>query len=279
MAVLHPGKDPGDGAKVFDPAARTAGSRARTDLEPLDDVDRSGRAEVRNEVRAFIHQGAVGRPPGTCDRRHDLGEFSARASRAAANGARLEHGARRQLEGAEGDSAQAVLGVDDLTLLGETHPTVHDARRLCEDSRPRLAAATARCAAAAVKQGEFDPGPVGDLRQGRLGAVEGPPRRRETGFLARVRVPQHHDLPVAPCFHVGPVEGVVEERCESLTRAFQIGDRFKKRCHVEGDGEVGVNQAGGPRQVQHRQGVVGPLRHGDDVRRRSHFHRRPPEPR
>ncbi len=46
---------------------------------------------------------------------------------------------------------------------------------------------------------------------------------------------------------------------------FEIGDRLEQRRHVEGHSAVSIDQTRGMGEVENREGVIGPLRHRNDV--------------
>ena len=265
VPVLHPREDPGNRAQILDPAAGAAGGGPGPYLETLDDVDGGGEAEVAVEVGVVVDQAPEGCLSGGRGGFHSGGPAGPGLVAQGADGARLEDRSGHELEGSQRDPAQAILRVNDLALLGHPQTAANNPRRLGEDAGPRLAAAAARGAAAAVEEGQLDPGIIGGGLKSGLGLVEGPARRGEARLLARVRVAEHDDLPVAACRYMGTVEGIIEQRGESLSGMIQICDSLEQWRHVEGHGTVAADEPRAPGQVQHRQRVVGPLRHGDDV--------------
>ena len=125
---LGPGEDPGDGPEILDAQPRAPGRRARTDVEPLDDIDWRSAPEKSRKLRVLVHQGAKP-PPGLV--RHEGQHLPLRRFHRLRRAAQPmdQRGTGDQLEIPERQEAHPELLVDYLALLGDPQKALHRAGR------------------------------------------------------------------------------------------------------------------------------------------------------
>ena len=270
--VLRPGEDPGDRAKVLDPAgsSRTAG-RAGADLEVLDLVQGRRSFEEGDEIRSFDERPVAGER----DLR-DLGKSLLEAREAArfhrlvpARNGSGQDARREEFQVVEGRPAVGVLGRDHLPLLRDLDPPADRSRGLGQNGRVRRPAAAAHGPAPAVEEAERDAVPPSDFGEGLLRPVEGPSGSQDSPVLAGVRVSQHHLLNSSPRLDVPPVGPISQETVDHAGGAREIVDRLEERDDVEG-GEglppfVDLREAGFFCEKNDGENVALVVRHADDV--------------
>src|SRR5207302_11001973 len=124
---------------------------------------------------------------------------------------RLEHRPERQFQVEAGQAGQAVLRGDDLALLGDLDPAFERPEGLSEDGLVRPAAAPADGASPAMEEAEDGAVLLDDVAELALRPVDLPLRRRDPGVLVRVRVAEHHLLPVTPQLDDAPVGRLAQQ--------------------------------------------------------------------
>src|SRR5215218_9182217 len=215
QADLSPAEAPRDRADAADPRRRARairGTRAEARLGQL--VDRRRGAEEREQRLMLMYQIAVDAERGVAklaprraERLHLL-----RAHRFGPLGELLEQRAgERDLEGSLRDREKAKLLGDDLALLGDLESAVHRAgRQRGERAIHRRSATASDASPSAVEQSKRDTGFGEQLRERLLPLVQRPRRGEDAGILSRIRVPDHHFLPVPARGELTPVDGILE---------------------------------------------------------------------
>jgi hypothetical protein len=140
-----------------------------------------------------------------------------------------EGGRDQRLQVAAGQARGAVLGGDDLALLGDPEGTRDRARRLRPDRLVAGPAAATDRAAAAVEEPQPDAVLAGHLDQRQLGPVERPVGGEVAAVLVAVGVAEHDLLRLAAGADQRPVEGLVEHRLQRRTGGGEVVDGLEQR--------------------------------------------------
>ena len=170
------------------------------------------------------------------------------------------------LERAQRNAAQAVLRVDVLALLGHAQPARDGAARRGEHGFVLRAAAAAHRAAAAVEYRQHHAVPLHRRDERLLRFLQAPARRRDPAVAMAVGVAEHDDLVIAARAQVLAIELVVQQALHDLRRALDVLARLEQRRDVERHGVALRPQVAPLREQQHRQHVIGSVRHAHDVR-------------
>ena len=164
-------------------------TRAATDVEPRERIQRRGQVQERGEPLVLVDQRSVHdtRPVG-----ESLGLGPIPIGHLAIAREGCEHHCRQGLL----ERTQRELGVriplgDDLSLLGEAHPPAYRAARLREDRTVGPRASPRRRAAAAVKEPQLDSTRIRIGQQPLLRRVQLPLARQKTAVLRGVGVTEH----------------------------------------------------------------------------------------
>ena len=183
---------------------------------------------------------------------------------------RLDRRRHQGLQVAAGRHRVAVLGRDDLALLGDAHRTLHRTLRLGQDRIVGRAAAATDGAAAAVEQTQPDALVARHLRDRGLRVVQRPVRGEVAAVLVRVGVAEHDLLHVAAGGDVAAVQRHVPRRPQHRRAGLQVLDGLEQRHDVDGAGEHAVVDGDQPDLLEqdHRLQQIGDRRaHRDDALR------------
>src|SRR5258706_6886780 len=96
--------------------------------------------------------------------------------------------------------------------------------------RPTAATDTS---AAAVKQPERNSGFRKERRKRLLRAIQRPACSEQSRVLCRIRITEHHFLPVAAGGELSPVRRIVEQRAHHLWTGIQVPQRLEQWNDVE----------------------------------------------
>ena len=156
---------------------------------------------------------------------------------------------------------RAVLGGDDLALLGDANRAIDGALGLGEDGVVGGPTTTADCPAAAVREPKPDAVAVAEFDEGEFGVVKRPVRLQITAVLVGVGVAEHDLLDVAAGAQVFAVERQRPEVFEDVGAVREVLDGFKQRD------DVNATQADLFKQDHGLQNVGDGPGHGDDALR------------
>ena len=217
-----------------------------------------GGAEISQEARIVVDGAAeiVARGPG--DAVHRRAPFAADRPRRAERG--LQRRRRVDLERAEGDTGQAELGLNHLSLFGDAQRAVDRARRLRLDRQIGRAAAAADGSAAAVEQRDGH-AVFATRRDDRLlRLVELPCGGEPPDVLCRIGVADHDFLTSLVAHDPGAVPGNRQQPVHHVRRGAQVAGRLEQRHDPQRprDARFALQQL-------HREHVRRPAGLGDDV--------------
>ena len=189
MAALVPTENPGNRAEVSERALTSAPRGTRPNTARLKGIDRRGFREVGHETRMTDECG-VGIPAGCREKFAGLAEFAVDGSRLVVEG-NSRNARLKQLQIVNRGGNGAVFLGNGLPLLCDTQVPARGALRQSGQKTVGRSCSSADCAAASVKEADFDTCIASDLGQGALRLVECPLTGEDTAILVAIAVADH----------------------------------------------------------------------------------------
>ena len=170
------------------------------------------------------------------------------------------------LERAQRDATQAILLINDFTLLSYAQATVHRARRCTKHGNVCFAAATADRSAATMEQCELNILGNRGVGKGYLSVLQRPTRRSQAAILVAVRIADHDHLSIFTARKVLAIQVDGKQRLHDFRPAREIVDRLEQWRDVEWHVAASIVQLAPLREQQNGQNIVCSLGHADDKR-------------
>ena len=164
-----------------DADSATARRRARANAHALNQIYRRCFAKVLVKGWSFKHELSISTFACVGDNLHHRVPFGHVIAAVLGDSSCQRDRSGRLLQSAQSNAAKPVFFVNYFSLFGDTKITIHCSRRCTQHSGMGLAAAATYCAAATVKQIQFDVFVGNGLRQGNLRVLKRPPSRCNSG--------------------------------------------------------------------------------------------------
>ncbi len=154
---------------------------------------------------------------------------------------------------------------DDLALLRQLEPSLERPGRQAEDRPVRRPATSPDPPSPPVEQRQLDTVPLGGRHERGLGDVQEPVRGEVAGLLVRVRVAEHHLLPIPAPPEMRAVGRVGQDRVEDTARGLERRRVLEQRNHIDREAPAAVRQPAQRGKLEHGPNVARRRREADDV--------------